>query len=92
MWGYPKFISCATLLHHSNNSYHKSDCLIFRITYEDMEAPYQVAPVTFKVTKFSYWLKHELYWHSSSFFAFTEGYQFYLKVNAAGGAGTYVSV
>ena len=57
MWGYPKFISHDTLLHHSNNSYHKSDSLIFRITYEDMEAPYQVAPVTVKVTKFSHWLK-----------------------------------
>ena len=57
-----------------------------------METPYQVAPVTFKLTKFSYWLKRKIYWYSNSFFAFKEGYQFCLKVNAAGGAGTHVSV
>ena len=85
-----QFISHNTLLHHSNNSYCNNDSLIFRITYEDMETPYQVAPVTFKLTKFSYWCK--IYWYSNSFFAFKEGYQFCLKVNAAGGAGTHVSV
>ena len=89
--GYSQFISYDTLLHHNinNYSYYKSDCLIFRITYEDMEAPYQVAPVTFKLTKFSYWLKSKAIWKSSSFFAFEEGYQFYLKVNAG---STHVSV
>ena len=93
-WGL-QFISHDTLLHHSNNSYHKSDYLMFRISYEDMEAPYQVAPVSFKVTKFSYWLKSNNTWLSSPFFAFEEGYQLYLIVHANGyaeGEGTHVSV
>ena len=80
-WGYARFMFHDTLLHHSNNSYYKNDCLIFRITYEDMEAPVQVAPVTFKATKFSYWLKSQVGWYSNSFIAFEEGYQFYLKVD-----------
>ena len=91
-WGYPQFISHDILLHHSNNSYHKSDSLIIRITYEYTEAPYQVVPVTFKVTKFSQWLKSKADWYSSSFFAFKEGYRFYLKVNAAGDKDARVSV
>ena len=57
-----------------------------------MEAPYQIAPVTFKVNKFFHWLKSKVNWYSSSFFAFAERYQFYLKINAAGGTGTHVSV
>ena len=91
-WGETQFISHDNLLHHGNNSYHKGDCLIFRITYEDMEAPYQVAPVTFKITKFSHWLKSTDNWQSSPFFAFKEGFQFYLKVNATGHEGTHVSL
>ena len=90
--GYQQFISHNTLLHHRNNSYHRNDCLIFRITYEDMETPYQVAPVIFKVTKFSHWLKSKANWYSSSFFAFEKGYLFYLKINPTGEAGTHVSV
>ena len=93
--GNPQFISHDTLLHHSNNSYHKNDFLIFRISYEHMEAPHQIAPITVKVTKFSYWLKSISEWYSSPFFAFEGGYQMYLKVDAAGsgiGEGTHVSV
>ena len=90
-----QFISHDTLLHHSNNNYHKSDYVMFRISYEDMEAPYQVAPVSFKVTKFSHWLKDKANWYSSPFFAFDGGYQMYLNVDADGygtGEGTHVSV
>ena len=93
--GCPQFISHDTLLHHSNNSYHKNDLLIFRISYEHTEARYQIAPFTVKVTKFSYWLKSISKWYSSPFFAFEEGYQMYLRVDAAGygiGEGTHVSV
>ena len=32
-WCNPQFISHDTLLLHDNNSYHKSDCLIFRKTW-----------------------------------------------------------
>ena len=91
-WGESQYMSHDTLLHHSSNSYYKSDSLIFRITYEDIEAPYQVAPVTFKITKFSHWLKSTDNWQSSPFFAFKEGFQFYLKVNATGYEGTHVSL
>ena len=95
-FGHSQFISHDTILHHSNNSYHKSDYLVFRITYEDMDTPFQVTPVTFKVTKFSYWLKNtkDLY-ISPPFFAYKGGYQMHLKVFAAGnynGEGTHVSV
>ena len=94
-WGYKKFISHDTLPHHSNNRYHKSDYLMFRISYDDMEAPYQVAPVSFKVTKLSHWLRSEAHWYSSPFFAFEGGYKLHLDVDAAGiyeGEGTHVSV
>ena len=93
--GTQTFISHDTLLHNSNNSYHKSDILIFRISYEHMETPYQVAPITVKMTKFSYWLKSMNKWDSSPFFAFEGGYQMCLRVYPAGngvGEGTHVSV
>ena len=51
---YQRFISHDLILHHSSNSYHESNCLILRVSYEDMDAPYQVAPVIFTVTKFSH--------------------------------------
>ena len=75
-----EFISHDTLLHNNSNNYYKGDSLIFRISYEDSEPPYQVAPVTFKVTHFSRWLKSKEVWYSSPFFAFVEGYQMHLKV------------
>ena len=56
-WCNPRFISHDILLHHNNNSYHLSDCLIFRVSYENVETPFQLAPVTFTVTEFSHWLK-----------------------------------
>ena len=56
-WGIPQFISHDILFHHSNNSYHISDFLIFRISYEGVEAPYQVTPVSLIITKFSQWFK-----------------------------------
>ena len=94
-YGNPQFISYDTLLHHSNNGYHKNDFLIFRISYEHMEAPYQVAPITIKVPKFSYWLESKEEYYSNPFFAFEGGYQMSLRVYAAGngnGEGTHVSV
>ena len=94
--GNPQFISHDSLFHHSNNSYHKSDFLIFRISSEDMEvAPCQITPVHFKVTKFSQWLKDNVEWYSNPFFAFEGGYQMCLRVDAAGYGdveGTHVSV
>ena len=98
-WGYHQFISHDTLLHHSNNIYHKNDFLIFRISrishHEDMKTPYEVAPVVVRVTKLSCWLKSQADWYSSLFFAFKKGYQMCLRVSAAGdgeGKGTHVSV
>ena len=95
--GIPQFISHYALFDHNNNGYYKNDSLIFRISYEDVEPPHhdQVTPVTFKLTKFSQWLKNKGKWYSSVFFAFKEGYQMCLKVYAAGtgdGEGTHVSV
>ena len=94
-YGKPQLISHDTLLHHGDNGYYRSDSLIFRISYEDIEPPYQVAPVTFKLTKFSQWLENQEEWYSSPFFTFDGGYQISLKVYAAGdgiGEGTHVSV
>ena len=93
--GYAYFISHDALLHHSNNGYYRNDSLIFRIPYEDMEPPYQITPIAFKLSKFSQWLKNRKEWYSSPFFTFEKGYQMYLKVYAAGnsiGKGTHVSV
>ena len=91
--GIPQFISHDTLHHHSNNGYYKSDSLVFRVSYEDTEPPYQVAPVTFKVTHFSQWLKSKEVWYSGPFFAFDGGYQMHLKVYPADECeGTHVSV
>ena len=93
--GEPNFISHDTLLHNNSNIYCKNDSLIFRISYEDSELSYQVAPVTFNITQFSQWLRNKDEWYSSPFFAFEGGYQMCLKVYAAGtgdGEGTHVSV
>ena len=94
--GSPQFISHDTLFNHSNYGYHKDDSVIFTVSYESVEKPHQIAPVTFKVTKFSLWLKSKQVWHSSSFFAFSEGYQMCLVVDAAGygkgGEGAHLSV
>jgi len=93
-YGIAQFISHDTVLHHNNNAYSKNDTVIFRVTYEDTEPPYQVAPVTFKVTKFTQWLKNKRSWYSSPFFAFEGGYQMCLKVDVGGygdGEGTHVS-
>ena len=92
-WGTTRFITHETLLNYSNNTYFVNNSLIFRISYEDVEPPYQVSPVTFKITRFSQWLKSKSRWYSSPFFAFNEGYQMSLRVDSAGdGEGTHVSV
>ena len=91
--GTSKFISHETLLH--NSSYCMNDFLVFRISYEDTEPPYQVAPVTFKVTHFlSHWLKNKERWYSSPFFAFNGGYLMFLSVYAGDSdvQGSHVSV
>ena len=89
--GFSHFMSYYTLLYHG---YYRNDSLIFRISYEHIEPPNQVAPVIFKLGKFSQWLKATTNWFSSPIIAFKEGYQLCLKVNAVGfGAGViYVSV
>ena len=43
-----------------------------------------VAPVRFKLTKFSQWITNKIEWCSVPFFAFKGGYQMYLKAYAAG--------
>ena len=91
--GSSQFISHDTLFNHSNFS--KRDSLVFKISYEGMEEPHKVAPVIIKVSKFTLWLKSRQSWSSSSFFAFSEGYQMCLRVESAGddkGEGTHVSV
>ena len=94
--GTSQFISHKTLLHHNNSGYRINDSLMFRISYEDIEPLYQIAPVTFKVTHFfSKQLKNKQAWYSTPFFAFDGGYQMVLKVYVAGtldGEGTHVSV
>ena len=91
--GQQQLVSHDTLLRHIDNGYYKSDSLVFRISYEDTEPPYQVAPVTFKVTHFSKWLKSKEMWYSGPFFAFDEGYQMHLKVYPTDETdGTHVSV
>ena len=90
--GKPHFIPFDILLHHG---YYRNDSVIFRISYEHMEPPNQVAPVIFKLSKFSQWLKAKEEWDSSPFIAFKEGYQMYLKVYATGygdGEDTHISV
>ena len=92
--GEPQFIS-HEVLHNSDNGYHISDSLIFRIFYEDTNAQNQVAPATFKVTHFSQWLENKEPWYSSPFFAFDGGYQLDFLVHGAGlldGEGTHVCV
>ena len=90
-----RFISHNTLFNHSSNNY-QGNILFYKISYEDVnEAPYQVAPMIFKITKFTQWLKSKSVWYSSPFFAFEKGYKMYLHVYAAGygdGEGTHVSV
>ena len=93
--GITQFISHDTLLYHNISGYYRNEPLIFRISYEDAEPPYQVAPVTIKVAHFSQRLKHKGEWYSGPFFAFDEGYKVYLNVDPAGygdGEGTHVSV
>ena len=73
--GLTLFMSHNILLHHNYSGYRINDSLTFRISYEDVEPSYQVAPVTFKVTHFcSQWVKNKEEWHSSPFFAFAGGY------------------
>ena len=83
-FGHERFISL-DILQHSNSAYYNNGSLAFRISYEDVEPPFQVAPVTFKLTDFSQWLDNKEVWYSSSpFFAFDGGYQMILRVDAAG--------
>ena len=91
-FGPQQFISHTTLY---NNGYMKSDSIILRISYESKEAPHQIAPVTFRLNKFSRWMKSKEQWDSTPFIAFNGGYQMCLKVDAAGygkGEGSHVSV
>ena len=82
-FGHEQFMSL-DILQHSNSAYHNNGSLAFRISYEDIESPYQVAPVTFKLTDFSQWLNNKEVWYSSSFFAFNGGYQMILRIDTAG--------
>ena len=55
----------------------------------------QAAPIVLKVFDFNNRKKNKEQWYSDSFFAFEEGYQMCLRVDAAGndkGEGTHVSV
>ena len=68
---------------------------MFRVSCEDMEAPCQVAPVTFKITKFSHWLKNAKDGYSSPlFFAYEGGYQMHHAAGVHHGKrkGTHVSI
>ena len=90
--GQQQFISHPTLY---NYSYIKENSLMLRISYESIEPPNQIGPVTFKLTKFSPWLTSKKEWFSSAFFAFNGGYQVCLSVVVAGyriGEATHVSV
>ena len=94
-WGILRFILHDAIL-NTSTGYVKNDSIYFRISYEDTEIPApcdQVAPVTLNM---SYFPKiNSQPWFSSPFFAFNEGYQMCLRVDAAGngqGAGTHVSV
>ena len=82
-FGHQQFMSL-DILQHSNSAYRNNGSLAFRISYEDIEPPYQVAPVTFKLTNFSQWLSNKEVWYSSPFFAFDGGYQMILRVDAVG--------
>ena len=80
------------VLNKSNNAYNKYDYFFFRISFESIEPPNQIAPVTFKLTHLSQWQKNKQTWCSSPFFAFNEGYQMILTVDIAGCNGTHLSV
>ena len=74
-------------------AYYRYDSLMLKISYQGMEAPNQIAPVTYKLSNFTQWLKSKDLWLSSPFFAFTEGYQMFLSItNAGNDGGTHVSV
>ena len=91
----PQFISHDSLFDHTNSGYYHDDSLIFRISYEDAEPPDQVAPVTFKLRKFSEWVNSKQVWLSNTFFAFKGGYQMFLNIKAADyieNETTYISV
>ena len=91
--GLSHFISHDTFLHHNDNNYYRDDSFIFRVSYEDIEPPNQIAPVTFKLSNFTQWRKSKEVWVSSPFLAFTEGYQMFLSIKAADyDEGTHVSV
>ena len=93
--GQPQFISHDSLFDLANSGYYHDDSLIFRISYEDTELPDQVAPVTFKLNKFSQWVNSKQVWLSNAFFAFEGGYRMFLSVEVANyieNETTYVSV
>ena len=71
------------------------DTIYFRILEESRELSHQIAPVSFKLTKFFQLVKSKKEWYGSPFFAFNGGYQMWLKVITAGngdGEGIHVSV
>ena len=82
-FGLSQFISHKTL-HHHRYSYYKDDSIYFRASYKHSEPPYQIAPVTFKITNFSQWLQNKEKWYSTPFFTSIEGYQMCLRVDAFG--------
>ena len=70
--GQPQFISHDSLFDLANSGYYHDDSLIFRISYEDTELPDQVAPVTFKLNKFSQWVNSKQVWLSNAFLLLKE--------------------
>jgi len=84
---------------HDNINYLKDDSLYFMISYQSFNESHQnnvyVAPVTFKISRFTEKMKNRLEWYSDPFFAFWRGYKMCLYVNAGGVGdveGTHISV
>ena len=89
---YHQFVSQNILYSRANGT------LSFRIECENISYPIpntQVAPVTLVMPNFTEKVNNKKCWYSKPFFAFNEGYQIRLSVDAAGygdGEGTHVSV
>ena len=86
---YQQFVSHNILYNRANS------VLSFRIKFENISYPIQVAPAILVMPNFTEKMKYEKRWYSIPFFAFNEGYQMRLRVDAAGyadGEGTHVSV
>ena len=89
---YHQFVSQNILYSRANGT------LSFRIKCENISYPIpsnQVAPAILVMPNFTEKVNNKKCWYSNSFFAFNEGYQIRLSVDAAGygdGKGTHVSV